>query len=51
MMFEVTTLKSIMSKNTNIAGQPVICHLLSFIPRQIVDPVYQSTKVTGIIRR
>ncbi len=37
MMFEVTTLKNIMSKNTNLAGQPVICQLLSFLPRQIVD--------------
>ena len=26
-----------MSKNTNLAGQPVICQLLSFLPRQIVD--------------
>ena len=37
MMFEVTTLKNIMSKNTNLTGQPVICQLLSFLPRQIVD--------------
>ncbi len=47
MMFEVTTLKSIMSKNTNLAGQPVICQLLSFIPRQIVDSCvseYQSDR-------
>lgn len=26
-----------MSKNTNLAGQPVICQLLSFLPREIVD--------------
>jgi len=37
MMFVVTTLKYIMAKNTNLAGQPVICQLLSFVPRQIVD--------------
>lgn len=36
-MFEVTTLSSIMAKNTNLAGQPVICQLLSFLPREIVD--------------
>ena len=37
MMFEVTTLTIIMSKNTNLAGQPIICQLLSFLPREIVD--------------
>lgn len=26
-----------MAKNTNLSGQPVICQLLSFLPRQIVD--------------
>lgn len=26
-----------MPKNTNLAGQPVICQLLSFVPREIVD--------------
>lgn len=26
-----------MAKNTNLAGQPVICQLLSFLPRAIVD--------------
>lgn len=26
-----------MSKNTKLAGQPVICQLLSFLPRQVVD--------------
>ncbi|HBH24869.1 MAG TPA: hypothetical protein DDY13_15800 [Cytophagales bacterium] len=26
-----------MAKNTNLAGQPVICRLLSFLPREIVD--------------
>lgn len=26
-----------MGKNTNLAGQPIICQLLSFIPRHIVD--------------
>src|SRR5690606_12409862 len=25
-----------MSKNTNLAGQPVICQLLSFLPQEIV---------------
>lgn len=37
MMFGVTTLQTIMAKNTNLAGQPVICQLLSFLPREIVD--------------
>lgn len=37
MMFEVTTLTTSMGKNTNLAGQPVLCQLLSFLPRQIVD--------------
>jgi len=36
-MFEVTTRTNIMGKNTNLAGQPVICQLLSFLPREIVD--------------
>lgn len=36
MMFRVTTQKTIMAKNTNLAGQPVLCQLLSFLPRQIV---------------
>jgi hypothetical protein len=36
-MFEVTTLTNIMGKNTNLAGQPVICQLLSFLPREILD--------------
>ena len=26
-----------MGKNTNLAGQPVICQLLSYLPREIVD--------------
>lgn len=26
-----------MAKNTNLAGQPVLCQLLSFLPREIVD--------------
>ncbi len=26
-----------MVKNTNLAGQPVLCQLLSFLPREIVD--------------
>lgn len=26
-----------MGKNTNLAGQPVLCQLLSFLPREIVD--------------
>lgn len=26
-----------MAKNTNLTGQPVICQLLSFLPREIVD--------------
>src|SRR5690554_4859918 len=37
MMFEVTKPLDIMSKNTKLAGQPVICQLLSFLPREIVD--------------
>lgn len=36
MMFGVTTPQTIMRKNTNLAGQPVICQLLSFLPREIV---------------
>ena len=36
-MFEVTTLTNIMAKNTNLAGQPVICQLLSFLPHEIVN--------------
>jgi len=36
-MFEVTTPQTIMGKNKNLAGQPVLCQLLSFLPRQIVD--------------
>ncbi len=35
-MFGVTTHQTIMAKNTNLAGQPVLCQLLSFLPRQIV---------------
>jgi hypothetical protein len=38
MMFVVTTLKNIMAKNTNLAAQPVICKLLTFVPLEIVDP-------------
>jgi hypothetical protein len=26
-----------MSKVTNLAGQPVLCQILSFLPREIVD--------------
>jgi len=37
MMFEVTKLLHIMPKNTNLAGQPVICQLFSFLPREIID--------------
>lgn len=37
MMFEVTKPLDIMAKNTNLTGQPVICQLLSFLPREIVD--------------
>lgn len=37
MMFEVLILSNIMSKTTNLAGQPVICQLLSFLPREIVN--------------
>lgn len=37
MMFEVTTLTIIMVKNTHLAGQPIICQLLSFLPREIVN--------------
>ncbi len=36
-MFEVTKPLDIMAKNTNLTGQPVICQLLSFLPREIVD--------------
>jgi hypothetical protein len=36
MMFGVTTQQTIMDKNTNLAGQPVLCQLLSFLPREIV---------------
>jgi hypothetical protein len=36
MMFGVTTRQTIMAKNTNLAGQPVLCQLLSFLPREIV---------------
>ncbi len=36
-MFEVSKPLNIMPKNTNLAGQPVICQLLSFLPREIVD--------------
>jgi hypothetical protein len=35
-MFEVLNPLNIMSKNTKLAGQPVICQVLSFIPRQLV---------------
>lgn len=35
-MFGVTTPQTIMAKNTNLAGQPVLCQLLSFLPLQIV---------------
>ena len=31
-----------MGKNTNLAGQPVLCQLLSFLPRQIVDACVQQ---------
>lgn len=37
MMFEVTKRTNIMSKNPNLAGQPVICQLLSYIPTHLVD--------------
>jgi hypothetical protein len=37
MMFEVTKLLDIMAKNTNLSGQPIICQLLSFIPKQLVE--------------
>ena len=36
-----------MSKDTNLAGQPVICQLMSFIPKGLVDQAvtqYQSDK-------
>ncbi|MCC5927869.1 MAG: DUF4372 domain-containing protein [Cyclobacteriaceae bacterium] len=36
-----------MSKNTNPAGQPILCQLISFLPRQIVDAClaeYQSDR-------
>ena len=31
-----------MPKNTNLAGQPVICQLLSFLPREIIDNCVDS---------
>lgn len=36
-MFDVTTQTNVMAKNTNLAGQPVICQLLSFLPHEIVS--------------
>ena len=33
-----------MSKNTNLAGQPVLCQLLSFLPREIVDDCVDEHK-------
>ena len=36
-----------MGKNTKLAGQPVICQLLSFIPRFLVDEaveIHESDK-------
>ena len=33
-----------MPKNTNLIGQPVICQLLSFLPRQIVDTSVSEQK-------
>lgn len=47
MMFVVTKPINIMSKNKKLAGQPVICQLLSFIPRELVDQaveLHQSDK-------
>ena len=41
-MFEVTKPLDIMSKNTKLAGQPVICQLLSFLPREIVDTCVEA---------
>ena len=35
MMFEVTTLIIIMAKNTDLASQPIICQLLSFLSCEI----------------
>ncbi|MCP4487494.1 MAG: DUF4372 domain-containing protein, partial [Gammaproteobacteria bacterium] len=37
MMVKVTKLLDIMAKTTNLSGQPIICQLLSFIPRQLVE--------------
>jgi hypothetical protein len=34
--------KNIMSKNTKLAGQPVICQLLSFIPLELVDKAVET---------
>jgi hypothetical protein len=36
-MFEVTTPKTRMGKNKNLTGQPILCQILSLIPRSIVD--------------
>jgi len=42
MMFEVTKLPLIMAKNTNLAGQPIICQLLCFLPKEIIDNCVDS---------
>ena len=34
-MFEYTS--NIMSKNSYLAGQPIICQLLSYLPRELID--------------
>jgi hypothetical protein len=48
-MFEVTTLTNIMGKNTNLAGQPVICQLLSFRVKSWIG-VSLIIRATGIIK-
>ncbi len=35
-MFEVTKQHNTVAKNTNLSGQPIICQLLSYIPRELI---------------
>ena len=37
MMFELRYFHIIMAKNSYLSGQPILCQLLSFIPRELVD--------------
>ena len=38
-MFDVSRQSNIMVKDTNLTGQPVICQLMSLIPKPLVDRV------------